>query len=403
MEMNKFVETYGVERKNTVSLKWDALQERFGDPDLISMWVADMEFRIPEAVQKAMHERIDHGVFGYSVVPDSYYNAFINWQKKRHNATVEKEWIRCTPGIVAFLYWAVIAFTEEGDSVMIQTPVYYPFHNAVNDNNRKLVRSELKHDENGRYFMDLEDFEEKVKNEKVKMYILCSPHNPIGRVWTEEELENVLDICQKYNVLVISDEIHQDILIGNRKFTSCLGLKNKAYYKNLIVCSAPSKTFNMASLLNSNIVIPDPELRNEYDTKMKVLNQVEISILGQIACEAAYTHGEDWLEGLLSTIEYNFNYIKENFEKHAPKAIVTELEGTYLTWIDLRPYVSSDKTKEFIQDKCRLAIDFGEWFSDECKGFVRINLATNPEYVKVAVKNILCELEKLTKETIHYV
>lgn len=395
MEVTQFVEKYGVERKDTASLKWDALAERFGDPNLIPLWVADMEFKVPEEVRKAMHERIDHGVFGYSKAPDSYYNAFINWQKTRHNIHIEREWIRFTPGIVSLLYWAVVSFTEELDAIIIQSPVYYPFHNAVKDNNRKLIRSELKHDENGRYFMDLVDFEEKIKKEKVKMFILCSPHNPIGRIWTEEELTKVLEICQKYNVLVISDEIHQDITLGNRKFISSLNIANGAYHKNLIVCSAPSKTFNMAGLLNSNIIIPDTDTRNLYDMKIKKLNQVELSVMGQIACEAAYNHGEEWLDGLLKTVEFNFNYLKENFEKNAPKAIVTELEGTYLTWIDLRPYVSNDDIKEFIQDKCGLAIDFGEWFSDGCKGFIRINLATEPKYVKLAVENILSEIKKL--------
>lgn len=393
MTIENFVEKYAVDRYDTNSLKWDALDVRYGDPDLIAMWVADMEFKVPEAVQNSLITRINHGVFGYSYTPNSYYQAFINWQKKRHNISLEKDWISFSTGIVTALYWFVNIFTEENDAVMIQTPVYYPFHNAVKDNNRKLITSELKND-NGFYSMDLDDFEKKIRDEKVKMFILCSPHNPVGRVWSEEELNDVFAICKKYDVLVIADEIHQDIILGNHHFTSSLNL-NKDYYDKLIVCSAPSKTFNLACLLNSHIIIPNEDLRSFYLNEVKKVNQTETSIMGQIACEAAYNDGEEWLDGLLEVIEHNFNYVKDNLKNAAPKAIITELEGTYLTWIDLREYIAPEDTKEFIQDKCRLAIDFGEWFSEECKGFVRLNMATNPKYVKEAVANIISEINKL--------
>lgn len=393
MTIENFVEKYAVDRYDTNSLKWDALDVRYGDPDLIAMWVADMEFKVPEAVQNSLITRINHGVFGYSYTPNSYYQAFINWQKKRHNISLEKDWISFSTGIVTALYWFVNIFTEENDAVMIQTPVYYPFHNAVKDNNRKLITSELKND-NGFYSMDLDDFEKKIRDEKVKMFILCSPHNPVGRVWSEEELNDVFAICKKYDVLVIADEIHQDIILGNHHFTSSLNL-NKDYYDKLIVCSAPSKTFNLACLLNSHIIIPNEDLRSFYLNEVKKVNQTETSIMGQIACEAAYNDGEEWLDGLLEVIEHNFNYVKDNLKNAAPKAIITELEGTYLTWIDLREYIAPEDTKEFIQDKCRLAIDFGEWFSEECKGFVRLNMATDPKYVKEAVANIISEINKL--------
>lgn len=394
MKMTDFVETYAVDRMKTNSLKWDALDVRYGDPDLIAMWVADMEFKAPQAVQKALHERVDHGVFGYSYTPESYYQALINWQKNRHGITIEKDWVRFSTGIVTALYWFVNIFTEENESVMIQTPVYYPFHNAVKDNNRKLVTSQLVNTD-GKYTMDLVDFEEKISKEKVKMFILCSPHNPAGRVWQEEELTAVLEICHKYQVLVISDEIHQDIILGDNKFISSLSVADGKYKENMIVCTAPSKTFNLACLLNSHIIIPNEKIREVYDTETNKINQTETSIMGQIACESAYTDGEEWLDGLLSVIEYNFAHLKSELEKHAPKAILTELEGTYLAWIDLRPYVPAAETKTFIQDKCRLAIDFGEWFGDECHGFVRLNMGTDPKYVKAGVANIINELKKL--------
>ncbi|MFL1671444.1 MalY/PatB family protein [Paenibacillus thiaminolyticus] len=394
MEMQKFVDMYSVERKNTRCLKWDALEERFGDPNLVAMWVADMEFKAPKAVSEALVERAEHGVFGYSVTPDSYYEAYFNWQQKRHGIHLEKEWIRFSTGVVQELYNLVNIFTEEEDAVIIITPVYYPFHNAIRDTNRKLVRSELIN-EDGKYRIDFDDFEKQIAENNVKLFILCSPHNPVGRVWSEEELETVLKICKKHHVFVIADEIHQDIMLGNRKFISALNVKNRTYRDNLVVVTAPSKTFNLACLLNAHTIIPDEKIREKYDQGIKTINQTEKSLMGQIAAEAAYTHGEEWLESLLEVIRHNFNYLKNELEKHAPKAIVTELEGTYLAWIDLRPYVNCEETKEFIQDKCGLAIDFGEWFSDKCKGFVRLNMATDPKLVELGTQRVITELQKL--------
>lgn len=394
MDIKNFCEKYSVDRLGTNSLKWDALDQRFGNKDLIAMWVADMEFKVPEAVTDALVKRIQHGVYGYSYVPDSYYEAFFNWQKKRHNINLKKEWIRFSTGVVTSLYWFVNAFTKPNDSILIITPVYYPFHNAVKDNNRNLVRSELVI-KNDHYEIDFNDFEQKIIDNNVKLFIQCSPHNPAGRVWTESELDKLLSICQKHNVLVVSDEIHQDIIIGNKKFTSSLTINNGKYTDNLIVVTAPSKTFNLACLLNSHIIIPNEELRNHYDNYAKTINQTEVSILGQVAAEAAYRNGEEWLDSLLEVIKYNFNYLKENLNKKAPKIKVTELEGTYLTWLDLREYINPDDTRAFIQNKCGLAIDFGEWFSDKCKGFVRLNMATDPKYVEFAVENIIKNINTL--------
>ncbi|PIM80796.1 MalY/PatB family protein [Fusobacterium pseudoperiodonticum] len=394
MQKEKFLKEYLVERKGTYSLKWDALDKRFGNADLISMWVADMEIKAPKEVIEALKERCEHGVFGYSYVSDEYYNSVINWLKEKHNYEIKKEWLRFTNGVVTAIYCFVNIFTKVDDAILILTPVYYPFHNAVKDNNRKLITCDLKNTD-GYFTIDYEEVEKKIVENKVKLFIQCSPHNPAGRVWKEEELARILEICKKHNVLVISDEIHQDITMKGYKHIPSAIVTNGKYADNLITVSAASKTFNLAGLIHSNIIISNAELRKKYDEEIKKINQTEISILGMLATQVAYEKGSEWLENVKEIIEDNFNYLKTELNKHIPEIIITNLEGTYLVFLDLRKIIPIDKVKEFIQDKCNLAIDFGEWFGASFKGFIRINLATDPEIVKKAVENIITEYKKL--------
>ena len=394
MQKEKFLKEYLVERKGTYSLKWDALDKRFGNADLISMWVADMEIKAPKEVIEALKERCEHGVFGYSYVSDEYYNSVINWLKEKHNYEIKKEWLRFTNGVVTAIYCFVNIFTKVDDAVLILTPVYYPFHNAVKDNNRKLITCDLKNTD-GYFTIDYEEVEKKIVENKVKLFIQCSPHNPAGRVWKEEELAKILEICKKHNVLVISDEIHQDIIMKGYKHIPSAIVANGKYADNLITVSAASKTFNLAGLIHSNIIISNAELRKKYDEEIKKINQTEINILGMLATQVAYEKGSEWLENVKEIIEDNFNYLKTELNKHIPEITITNLEGTYLVFLDLRKIIPIDKVKEFIQDKCNLAIDFGEWFGTSFKGFIRINLATDPEIVKKAVENIITEYKKL--------
>jgi len=394
MQKEKFLKEYLVERKGTYSLKWDALDKRFGNADLISMWVADMEIKAPKEVIEALKERCEHGVFGYSYVSDEYYNSVINWLKEKHNYEIKKEWLRFTNGVVTAIYCFVNIFTKVDDAILILTPVYYPFHNAVKDNNRKLITCDLKNTD-GYFTIDYDEVEKKIVENNVKLFIQCSPHNPAGRVWKEEELAKILEICKKHNVLVISDEIHQDIIMKGYKHIPSAIVANGKYADNLITVSAASKTFNLAGLIHSNIIISNAELRKKYDDEIKKINQTEISILGMLATQVAYEKGSEWLENVKEIIEDNFNYLKTELNKHIPEIIITNLEGTYLVFLDLRKIIPIDKVKEFIQDKCNLAIDFGEWFGASFKGFIRINLATDPEIVKKAVENIITEYKKL--------
>lgn len=394
MQKEKFLKEYLVERKGTYSLKWDALDKRFGNANLTSMWVADMEIKAPKEVIEALKERCEHGVFGYSYVSDEYYNSVINWLKEKHNYEIKKEWLRFTNGVVTAIYCFVNIFTKVDDAILILTPVYYPFHNAVKDNNRKLITCDLKNTD-GYFTIDYEEVEKKIVENNVKLFIQCSPHNPAGRVWKEEELAKILEICKKHNVLVISDEIHQDIIMKGYKHIPSAIVANGKYADNLITVSAASKTFNLAGLIHSNIIISNDELRKKYDKEIKKINQTEINILGMLATQVAYEKGSEWLENVKEIIEDNFNYLKTELNKHIPEITITNLEGTYLVFLDLRKIIPIDKVKEFIQDKCNLAIDFGEWFGASFKGFIRINLATDPEIVKNAVESIISEYKKL--------
>ncbi|TLG76802.1 MalY/PatB family protein [Culicoidibacter larvae] len=393
MDSKTFVSKYAVDRHNTNSMKWDYLEEVFGQTDLLPLWVADMEFKAPEQVIEAMVERSQHGVFGYTFTPESYYQAFIDWQKTQHNIHLEKDWIRFSTGVVASIYNCITIFTNPGDAVMIATPVYHPFQHAIKDTKRTLVYTELLND-NGNYSFDFNDFEAKLTANNVRMFIHCSPHNPVGRVWTKDELATIFTLCRKHGVLLISDEIHQDIIIGNKPFVSALTLQQENHYPSVVVLSAPSKTFNLASLLNSHLIIAEPGLRERYDEGFKMLGESARSVLGQLATETAYQHGSDWLTGLLATIKANYDYICQTFASDAPNIIIAPLEGTYLAWIDLRAYVAPAEIKTFIQDQCHLAINYGEDFGEKYQGFIRMNLATTPEIVQEATQRIITAIEE---------
>lgn len=393
--MNKetFVKKYSMERKQTDSIKWDALEERFGASDLLPLWVADMEFAVPETVKEALIERIQHGVFGYSLLTTDYFNAYQGWQQRHQKSNFQKEWLSFSTGVVQSLYDLIDCFTEKGDAVIIQTPVYYPFSNAIRDKHRQLVTSDLQVVD-GRYVMDLEDFEQKIITHQPKLFILCSPHNPVGRVWSEEELAAVMSICQKHHVLVLADEIHSDIVLANRPYCSSVSVENGRFLDQLIIVNSPSKTFNLASLLNSHVWIPNEKLRKEYEAWKAEYKQTEGSLLGQLAAKVAYETADDWLDGLLQTIEGNYQYAKTRLAEELPEVVVADLEGTYLMWIDIRAYVDVQRVKEVVQDEGKLAIDFGEWFSPKARGFIRMNLATTPEIVEQAIKQLIAAIKK---------
>lgn len=394
MDTKEFIQQYAVDRAGTRSLKWDALGERFHDSDLLSMWVADMEFRTCDEILAAMQERIRHGVFGYSYIDDDYYSAFFDWEEKRHAFRPRKEWVRFATGVVGALYWLVNAFTQPQDSVIILTPVYYPFRNAVQDTGRHLVTCDLINTD-GYFTIDYDAFETAIVEHGVKLFIQCSPHNPVGRVWTEEELDRVMGICARHNVLIVSDEIHQDIIVGEKKQIPAAIVAGGKYRGGLITVTAASKTFNLASLLHSHIIISDDDLRAAYDAYAKTIHQAETNLMGAIATQAGYRYGAEWLDHVLGVVRQNYEYLKRELNEKLPSVVISPLEGTYLCLLDLRALVPPDQTRAFIQDRCRLAVDYGEWFGTNFKGFIRLNLATEPRYVEAAVANIIREAGKL--------
>lgn len=393
MNKQEFLDQYLVDRRKTNSMKWDTLEETYGTSDLISMWIADTEFKPCKRVTEALVERALQGPMGYSIAPDSYYEAFSNWMSSRYNFPIKKEWVRFSPGVVTGIALTINAFTKVDDACMILTPVYYPFADVIKKNHRKLVEVDLNYD-NGHFTMNYDAIEQAIISNNVKVFLQCSPHNPAGRIWTEEELDRVLGICQKHNVLVISDEIHQDLDLFGHKFVPSAVVNNGKYRNMLVTLNAGSKSFNLASLNHSHIIITDTKLREHYDKTAHALNRTEVDEMGVVATEAAYRYAGSWLKHVLEIVEDNYTYLKEEFAEKAPKITVCDLEGTYLVMIDLSKYVPKEEIHSFTVNKCHLAVDYGEQFGKNYLGFIRLNLATDPKLVKQAVSNIIAAVNE---------
>lgn len=379
------------DRLGTDCNKWDGCEEKFGDEHLLPLWVADMDFEAPSCVKQALKEYVDFGVFGYYQIPNRYYEAFINWEKTYHDYDVKKEWIRFAPGVVPAFNWLIHILTNERDGVLITPPVYYPFKDAVVNNNRTLVESPLMCLED-HYELDYEDFERKIKEQNVKLFIFCTPHNPVGRVWKKEEIVKVLDICKKYGVYVIADEIHQDIIMDGYQKVTAAATGN--YDEIMVTLTAATKTFNLAGCQNSIVVIPNESLRKRYDDYLTRLRITGGNAFGYIAVQSAYEGGRKWLDEVLNIIEENYHLMKSILKEKLPKVWISKLEGTYLMWIDLGAYVSADEIGSVIQKDCGLAVDYGSWFGGEAYGtFIRVNLATREENIRLAAEKIVEVLE----------
>jgi len=376
-----------IDRTNYHSVKWDELETTFGAKDVLPMWIADMEFRSPQPVIEAIKKVNEHGIYGYTSRPLSYYQAIINWMEKRHNWKIKKDWIAYSPGVVPALSLIIRAFCQPGDKVIVQPPVYCPFFRVIENNGCHVVNNPLKLS-NKKYFIDWEDLERKVDDPRVRLLILCSPHNPVGRVWQKEELIILGEICLKHNIIVVSDEIHADILFKGYKHTPFASI-SPAFAHNSITCTAPSKTFNLAGLQTSTIIIPNKKYYKIYENILDSLALNENNVFGLVALEAAYRDGEEWLEQLLSYLNENLEFLVKYFQEKIPKIKVIKPEGTYLVWLDCRPLgLSAKDLNNFMIKKARVALDDGYWFGIEGKGFMRINIACPRSFLEEGLRRI---------------
>lgn len=376
-----------ISRKGTSSTKWDLVSINGYPEDTLAMWTADMDFEVIPEITEALQNRISHPIYGYSMTIEGQNEAVCNWMKRRHQWEPNPEWIINTPGIVSAFKMAVQALTKTGEAVLIQTPVYYPFTDAIVDNNRQLIMNPLVF-VNGHYEIDFQDFESKIVENEVKMFILCNPHNPVGRVFTREELERMGDICLKHNVLVISDEVHGDFVYGKNKHIPFLTIKDD-YKEITIVCTGASKTFNLAGFKFSNIFVPNPQLRQKYFKHLDACGIATCNTFGSIVTKAAYENGDQWVDELVDYIYGNILFFKEYLAQELPMLKVIEPEGTYLVWVDFSSFNFSDEElTNFMLYDAHVWLDEGYIFGTTGKNFERFNLAYPRSIIKEAVDRI---------------
>lgn len=376
-----------IDRTHTWSIKHDFKKENGKADDILPLWVADMDFRSPDSVVEALKKAVDHGIFGYSRADESYFDAVAAWYQKRHHLTLQPEWMTCTPGIVFALSIAVRAFTQEGDAVLIQPPVYHPFSRAILRNKRTLVENPLVL-KDGHYEMDLEELEQKVLDEHVKLMILCNPHNPVGRVWTREELTALADICLRHHVYVISDEIHGDFVWQGHEQTPYASISEEACLHSMM-CTAPSKTFNLAGMATSNLFIPDPEMRRKFRSELLDVGQENMNRLGLFACRAAYEGGGEWLDQLIGYLAGNLALVSDFCKNRVPQIQLVEPEGTYLAWLDCRELgMTDDELMAFFSNEAKVWLDPGTHSGEQGSGFMRFNLGSSRSVIAQALDQI---------------
>lgn len=374
-------------RRGTNCFKYDFAREMGMPEDVLPLWVADMDFPTAPAVLERLHALAEHGIFGYTGVKDAYFSAVHNWYAQRFGWETQRSWLVTTPGVVFAIAIAIRAFTQKGDAILIQQPVYYPFANKITENDRQLVVNPLIL-KNGRYEMDFADMERKIADNHVKMLLLCSPHNPVGRVWTKEELLRVGEICQKHGVLVVSDEIHADFTYAGH--THCVFASVKSEFADFtITCTAPSKTFNLAGLQNSNIFIPNRQLRHAYKKELSACGCGGTNCMGMAACQAAYEAGADWLEQLKQYLAGNLAYVRQFLREKLPDIALIEPEGTYLVWLDLRKLgLTEQQQRQLIVQDAKLWLDTGTLFGQGGAGFERINIACPRATIEQAMQRL---------------
>lgn len=375
-----------IDRSNNFAAKWSEMDKKYGTNDLIPMWVADMDFKAAPCIIDALRNRLEQGIYGYTTRPNSYNESIVNWVSRRFGWNIKSEWLVFSPGVIPAISILIQELTNEGDKIMIQEPVYSPFNSVVKDNKRELVISPLKKLEDGNYVMDYEDIESKIKD--VKIFILCNPHNPVGRVWTKEELKQLGDICIKHNVKVISDEIHSDIIFKGYKHIPFASIC-KEFEQNSITCMAPTKTFNIAGLQMSQVILPNEDDYKALDSAFARIDIRRNNAFSLVATEAAYNHGEEWLTDFIDYLEGNMDFAVDYIEKNMPKLKVRKPQGTYLLWVDFSELgLSDDEVAKFLVENAKVALNNGPSFGIGGQGYQRINLACPRSMVEEALTRI---------------
>lgn len=389
-----------INRKGTNCLKYDYAVERGKPADVLPLWVADMDFTVSEEITKSLHAAVDHGIYGYTQPKDAYYNAITNWMEKNHNWKTKREWIMKTPGVVFALGAAVKAFTKPGDAVLIQNPVYYPFTNIIRDNDRRVIDNTLVYEKRvtegkSQYSIDYEDFERKIVQENIKLFILCNPHNPVGRVWNREELQYLGEICLRHHVIVVSDEIHNDFVYPGFEHTVFANVDPR-FAEFTVTCTAPSKTFNLAGLQISNIFISNETLREAFQKEIDKTGYDEPNALGAVACEAAYRGGQEWLDQLRAYLLENLNFLRAYLQEKIPQIYLVEPEGTYLVWLDCSELgISGKELDQFIVEKAGLWLDGGAMFGPSGADFQRVNIACPRATLELALDKLKAAVDNL--------
>jgi cystathionine beta-lyase len=380
-----------IDRRGTFSYKWDQSEKLFGRSDILPLWVADMDFKPPQEVVDAIVERAKQGIYGYTIRTDEYYEAVSGWLKRRHGWHVKHEWITSSPGVVPALSLCVHAFTQPGDKVIIQTPVYYPFFDVIRMNGRTIVENPLILRE-GRYEMDFELLEKQAAD-GAKLLILCSPHNPGGRVWTLEELKRLGEICVRHGVLIVADEIHHDLVFPGYKHIP-LASMNETFANNIITCIAPSKTFNLAGLMASSVIIPNDQLRRRYDYALKTFSIHMESYFGITAVISSYTYGDQWVDELMQYLQGNLDFLMTFVQERLPRIRTMKPEASYLVWMDCRE-ISSDPAdlKKLMYEEAGVAFNDGSIYGEQGRGFLRVNIACPRSLLAEALEKFAAAVE----------
>jgi cysteine-S-conjugate beta-lyase len=375
-----------VKREGTDCIKYDLREETFGDKNVIPMWVADMDFKTPDFIANALQKRVSHEIYGYSFRPPEYFLSIIDWIKCRHGWKVEKDWISFCPGIVPALNFCTLAFTQPGDSIIVQPPVYFPFFSAVETHGRKLIHNRLI-ESNGKWVMDYDALIASIDSQ-TKMIIISNPHNPVGRVWSREELNNLADICLKNNILILSDEIHCDLVLPGFTHTPMASISEKIA-DITITCIAPSKTFNLAGLSTASVIISNTALRKSFNRVVENLHVNGGNIFGTIASIAAYSYGHQWLDSLLTYIDNNIDYVEDYCSKMIPEIIPIKPEATYMIWLDCRKFgMNGKELRSFFINNAGIGMNEGSTFGPGGEGFMRMNIATTYQTVMKAMEQI---------------